>query len=1273
MEFFIKKNATLPILKMRAVNDGRASIQEFTEFLEVSSIYFTMVNVETGIPKITSAPAYIVPLKLPEGATPEYYVCYNFKPRNVNKVGRYQGSFLIKHGTDNLILPIREELFINIQESITDEPIPNLYGFKVPPKFLTDPPFKITPPISNSPGPFTYVSANNSIVEMNGDIVVINGIGETTITAIQQPADGFGSATITAISIVVLDPTPSNTRTPAKTPTKTPTNTPTNTQTPTQTPTTTTPPLDFTLDYACNPDGTPSGINCLANGGTGIYFFGTQVFTDQTSAENNTSWFPEGNNRAYGMGGNPNGTYWIALKDSNNNKKVKSVDISCGTTPTPTLTNTETPTQTPTNTTTQTPTNTATQTPTNTATQTETLTPTTTQTQTPTNTATQTETPTQTPTNTTTQTPTNTTTQTETQTPTPTNTTTQTPTPTNTATQTQTPTNTTTQTPTSTYYPPEIRYFSACCYPNDTFMIYSIPYGISTGVTIGNTYYISGTGSFDGCATNIAQTSVSQTYLYDVSTSYISGQTDCFDNLCINVAPPCPTHTPTTTQTPTNTNTPTNTTTSTTTQTPTNTSTQTPSNTTTQTPTNTTTQTQTPTNTTTQTQTPTNTATPTKTPTQTPTVTKTPTNTTTQTPTVTKTNTPSGNIGQARFRDCCTAGLIRISQVPSSVGLTLNNWYYVKTPGYTGCTEYYSFSAGSGTIYTYASSNISVGYPNCAACQSANSIPCPTQTPTTTPTPTPTITQTPSLTAKETPLPTQTPTTTQTPTNTTTITQTPTQTQTSTNTETPTQTPTNTNTQTSSETPTQTPTNTMTQTPTNTQTSSETPTQTPTNTMTQTPTNTETPTQTLTQTPTNTETPTQTQTPTNTETPTQTQTSTNTETQTPTNTETPTQTPTNTTTQTPSSTQVIINNNFIFGSGFNSQTGEIVVDSSSNKTYVTGSFLTYQSQSWGKLVRLNNNGGADITLNIGTGFTLNSGINNITILNDTNLMVYGSFTSYSGITTKKIIRISSGGTYDNTFIAGNLTDQATFGSAIYSLVVMDDGNYLISGIFSAYSGISANNIISIDTYGFKNNSFNYGFGFSGGFPNTSVNQLVKQPDGKIIVGGFFTNYNGTNVNNIVRLNIDGTIDNTFNIGTGLNSSVSEIIIQPDGKILVGGSFTTYNSQTARRIVRLNSDGTIDNTFSTGTGSNGNIFGMALSPTGKIYLGGSFTSFNGLTSIRIVKLNSDGSVDSSKNFGTGFNNSVSDIGIIDGGNNIVCTGPFTSFNGTSCNYIISLTA
>ena len=121
MEWFIKQNSTLPVLKFQIVKDGRAGYQQLMEDLEVSTIFFTMIDVETGIPKIVSAPCSIVPLILPEGSSPEYYVYFQFTSRDTNTPGRYQGQVLIKNDEGTLILPIREELYINIQPSFISE------------------------------------------------------------------------------------------------------------------------------------------------------------------------------------------------------------------------------------------------------------------------------------------------------------------------------------------------------------------------------------------------------------------------------------------------------------------------------------------------------------------------------------------------------------------------------------------------------------------------------------------------------------------------------------------------------------------------------------------------------------------------------------------------------------------------------------------------------------------------------------------------------------------------------------------------------------------------------------------------------------------------------------------------------------------------------------------------------------------------------------------------------------------------------------------------
>lgn len=124
MEFFIKKNATLPLLKMQIVKDGRSDFNKFMELIESSSIIFSMVDVATGIPKISSKPGGFVSKTFVDVNAPtEYYVYYKFSKRDTNRVGRFEGQFLLKSSQGDLILPIREALFINVQDSfISDTP-----------------------------------------------------------------------------------------------------------------------------------------------------------------------------------------------------------------------------------------------------------------------------------------------------------------------------------------------------------------------------------------------------------------------------------------------------------------------------------------------------------------------------------------------------------------------------------------------------------------------------------------------------------------------------------------------------------------------------------------------------------------------------------------------------------------------------------------------------------------------------------------------------------------------------------------------------------------------------------------------------------------------------------------------------------------------------------------------------------------------------------------------------------------------------------------------
>ena len=328
-------------------------------------------------------------------------------------------------------------------------------------------------------------------------------------------------------------------------------------------------------------------------------------------------------------------------------------------------------------------------------------------------------------------------------------------------------------------------------------------------------------------------------------------------------------------------------------------------------------------------------------------------------------------------------------------------------------------------------------------------------------------------------------------------------------------------------------------------------------------------------------------------------------------------------------------------------------------------------------------------INEGTGFTGIGGFGfdgfnypiTIALQPDGKILAGGGFTSYSGVTRNGIVRLNPNGTIDNTF---NIGTGFTNGRTVWSIALQPDGKILVGGSFSTYSGVTRNRIIRLNTGGTIDNTFNIGTGFSGGTGTLSISSgtvstIAVQPDGKILVGGDFSSYSGVTRNGIIRLNSDGTIDNTFSIGSGFSGFLYSIAVQPDGKILAAGGFSTYSGVTSGHIIRLNTGGTIDNTFDTGTfttpfsGFNSFVKTITLQPDGKILAGGNFTSYSGVTSNNIIRLNTGGTIDNNTTFNIsgGFSGgTVYSIALQKNGK-ILVGGDFTSYNSVTRNKIIRL--
>jgi len=175
-----------------------------------------------------------------------------------------------------------------------------------------------------------------------------------------------------------------------------------------------------------------------------------------------------------------------------------------------------------------------------------------------------------------------------------------------------------------------------------------------------------------------------------------------------------------------------------------------------------------------------------------------------------------------------------------------------------------------------------------------------------------------------------------------------------------------------------------------------------------------------------------------------------------------------------------------------------------------------------------------------------------------------------GSTYQLILNLSAG-TKNNKFVTGNGFDNLVVG-----LNYQSDGKILVSGNFSQYdSNTLTNEIIRLNQNGSIDNTFNYT-----GTEYIYVNDVIQQNDGKVLVGLGQTN--GISGNIIQRTNSDGTIDGSFyNIPFPNGGAVSKIKIEPSGKIYLAGTFNYPDNYYQHKLCRLFSDGTLDPTFGNG--------------------------------------------------------------------------------------------
>lgn len=299
----------------------------------------------------------------------------------------------------------------------------------------------------------------------------------------------------------------------------------------------------------------------------------------------------------------------------------------------------------------------------------------------------------------------------------------------------------------------------------------------------------------------------------------------------------------------------------------------------------------------------------------------------------------------------------------------------------------------------------------------------------------------------------------------------------------------------------------------------------------------------------------------------------------------------------------------------------------------------------------------DPTFNPGSG--ANGIVEQVLPLANGQIMICGNFTTFNGRNHPYIARLNSDGSLDESF----------YGQASYwvrHMSVQTDGKIVIGGYFKGVQGVSRNLIARLNSDGSLDGSFDPGTGATDslgtaidGNPDPFVFWTVIQPDGKIIATGNFKNYNGSPSSGLVRLNPNGSRDATFNVGGGLDSWGRSLRLQSNGQVVVSGWFQNYNGRSFNRLVRVNSDGSADLSFSHFFGDKTSIYTTAATADGKMIVAGHSLNPDALFTREITRLNADGSEDSTF---VGRSNEKTESVLIQSDGKIILGGYFTAVDG-----------
>ena len=316
-----------------------------------------------------------------------------------------------------------------------------------------------------------------------------------------------------------------------------------------------------------------------------------------------------------------------------------------------------------------------------------------------------------------------------------------------------------------------------------------------------------------------------------------------------------------------------------------------------------------------------------------------------------------------------------------------------------------------------------------------------------------------------------------------------------------------------------------------------------------------------------------------------------------------------------------IDPSFDVGIGTKGTVRAVVIDPS-NRMVVAGSFTSFNGTDAGRVLRLLENGAVDPGFDAGTG--ANGDIKAIEILPDQRILLGGQFTSFNGTASRGLVLLLPDGSVDGSFVSGFTSDGFSVG--VTCLESLPGGAIMVGGYFTNYAGSPAGRYAFITPSGAPAAGYAPGAG-----ADSHVFDIDVLANGKILLCGFFDVVAGHPSACVARLNANGSVDTTFGTGSQLGTVAYSVEGQADGKVIVGGNFSDFFGLGQRYLGRLNPNGQLDGTYLGNTGPNLNVYGLTLDPEGRLLIAGQFSEYRGETMPGIGRLLPDGTSDPSFSF------------------------------------------